>query len=52
LTKGTQEFEDATEKANEAAKKLIKTYNIKNWSIVPETGLIKIDDKELEDAQN
>lgn len=52
LTKGTQKFEDATEKANEAAKKLIKTYNIKNWSIVPETGLIKIDDKELEDAQN
>lgn len=52
LTKGTQEFEDATEKANEAAKKLIKTYNIKNWSIAPETGLIKIDDKELEDAQN
>lgn len=52
LIKGTQEFEDATEKANEAAKKLIKTYNIKNWSIVPETGLIKIDDKELEDAQN
>lgn len=52
LTKGTQEFEDATEKANEAAKKLIKTYNIKNWSIVPETGLIKINDQELEDAQN
>lgn len=52
LTKGTQEFEDATEKANEAAKKLIKTYNIKNWSIDQDTGLIKIDDKELEDAQN
>lgn len=52
LTKGTQEFEDATEKANEAAKKLIKTYNIKNWSIDPETGLIKINDQELEDAQN
>lgn len=52
LTKGTQEFEDATEKANEAAKKLIKTYNIKNWSIDPETGLIKINDQELEDVQN
>lgn len=52
LTKGTQEFEDATEKANEAAKKLIKTYNIKNWSIDQDTGLIKIGDKELEDAQN
>lgn len=52
LTKGTQEFEDAIEKANEAAKKLIKTYNIKNWSIDQDTGLIKIDDKELEDAQN
>lgn len=52
LTKGTQEFEDATEKANEAAKKLIKTYNIKNWSIDQDTDLIKIDDKELEDAQN
>ena len=52
LTKGTQEFENATEKANEAAKKLIKTYNIKNWSIDPETGLIKINDQELEDAQN
>ena len=36
--------------ANEAAKKLIKTNNIKNWSIDPETGLIKINDKELEDA--
>lgn len=52
LTKGTQEWEDATEKANEAAKKLIKTYNIKNWSIDQDTGLIEIDDKELEDAQN
>lgn len=52
LTEGTQKFKDATEEANEAAKKLIKTYNIKNWSIVPETGLIKIDDKELENAQN
>lgn len=52
LTKGTQEFEDAIEKANEAAKKLIKTYNIKNWSIDPETGLIKINDQELEEAQN
>lgn len=51
LTKGTQEFEEALEDANETAKELIKNYDIKNWRIDPDTGLIQIDSEELEAAQ-
>lgn len=54
LTKGTQEYADAVENANEKAKELIETYNLfnsENW-YKDSNGLIQFKDNVLEDIQN
>ena len=51
LTKGTREFEDAVDKANEKARALISDYGITDWTI-DANGVIQIDKEALEDAQD
>lgn len=50
LSTSTQEFKDALEKANEEARKLIDKYELFNNYSYDEKGLIKIDEKALEEA--
>lgn len=51
LTKGTREFEDAVDKANEKARALISDYGITDWTI-DANGVIQIDEEALEEAQD
>ena len=51
LTKGTREFEDAVDKANEKARALISDYGITDWTI-DANGVIQIDEEALETAQD
>ena len=51
LTKGTREFEDAVDKANEKARALISDYGITDWTI-DANGVIQIDEDALEAAQD
>ena len=51
LTKGTREFEDAVDKANEKARALISDYGVTDWTI-DANGVIQIDKEALEDAQD
>lgn len=51
LTKGTREFEDAVDKANEKARALISDYGITDWTI-DANGVIQIDEEALEAAQD
>lgn len=50
LSTSTQEFKDELEKANEEARKLIDKYELFNNYSYDEKGLIKIDEKALEEA--
>lgn len=47
LTKGTDEFKEAVEEANDAARELIKLYKLTSFSI-DENGIIQLDPDELE----
>ena len=51
MTKGTLEFKEAVQQANEKALELIDTYGILDYTINKETGLIEINESALQQAQ-
>lgn len=51
MTKGTLEWKEAINAANEEALKLIDTYDVLNYSVNKETGLIEISEGAIEAAQ-
>lgn len=52
LTKGTEEYAEALEKANEKAKDLIKTYGLYGQAHYNSDGLLEFDDGVLDDLQD